>query len=175
VIRLTGGQARGRVLREPVPRGVRPTSSRVREALFSMVGQDLRETTFLDAFGGAGVVGLEAWSRGARVVVVEQQPEVARAIVRRGEEVAAEWTVRTGDVLRLAPQLGVFEGVFVDPPYAVDPAEVLPSLAPLATGWLILEAHASREDVPAPPGMVLDRVRRYGKRALWVFTPTDSS
>ncbi|MCE7957512.1 MAG: 16S rRNA (guanine(966)-N(2))-methyltransferase RsmD, partial [Acidobacteria bacterium ACB2] len=71
-LRITGGHLRGRVL-EGVPAGVRPTASRVREALFSMVGQDLRGWSVLDAFGGTGLLALEAVSRGAAPVVVVER------------------------------------------------------------------------------------------------------
>ena len=63
MLRVTGGVLRGRVLPAPLPEGVRPTSARTREALFSIVGQDLEGLSFLDAFGGAGLIAIEAWSR----------------------------------------------------------------------------------------------------------------
>ena len=71
-MRITGGTLKGRVLPVPVSSGVRPTSSRVREALFSMVGNHLDGVTWLDAFGGAGLTALEASSRGAAVTVFEK-------------------------------------------------------------------------------------------------------
>lgn len=165
-VRLTGGHARGRVLREKVPAGVRPTSARVREALFAMVGPDLTGLRFLDAFGGAGLVGLEAWSRGAQVVVVEKRRGVARSIERRGAEVDADWTVRSGDVLRL--DLEPFDIVFADPPYAMT-TEPLEVLAPLANHCLVLEA-AKDVEMPAAAGSLrLDRVRVYGGSKLAVY------
>ena len=93
-MKLTGGQARGRSLRGRLPDGVRPTSARVREAVFSMLGQDLDGLAFLDAFGGSGLMGLEAWSRGAQVVVYERQRATARWIQRQGEALGAQWTVQ---------------------------------------------------------------------------------
>ena len=168
-VRITGGVARGRVLREPVASGVRPTAARVREALFSMVGQDQHGRTILDAFGGAGLVGLEAWSRGARVTVFERDRRAWQAIVRRGEQVGAEWIVRQGDVLAQAPRLTPFDGVFADPPYGTDPAAVIAALAPLAGEWLVLETDTGVE-VPAEAGALpLDRVRRYGRTQLVVY------
>ena len=65
MIRVTGGALRGRSLPARVPEGVRPTAGRVREAVFSMVGQDLRGWSVLDLFGGSGLIGIEAASRGA--------------------------------------------------------------------------------------------------------------
>lgn len=168
-VRITGGIARGRVLREPVGSGVRPTSARVREALFSMLGQDQRGQRILDAFGGAGLVGLEAWSRGAQVTVFERDRRTWRGIVQRGEQVGADWTVRHGDVIVLARHLEPFDGVFADPPYGTDPAVVIEALAPLARAWLVLETDAGTS-VPAEAGALpLDRVRRYGRTQLAVY------
>lgn len=169
MIRLTGGQARGRVLREAVPRGVRPTSSRVREALFSLVGQELSGLRFLDAFGGAGLVALEAWSRGATVTVVERSPRVARSLRSRATEVSATLDVRIGDVLQLASGLGGFDGVFADPPYADDPAPVLDTLGPLAREWLVYEGRWPQALPETAGELVLDRSRGYGERGLWVY------
>ncbi len=169
MIRLTGGRARGRVLLEPVPVGVRPTSSRVREALFSMVGQHLEGQTFLDAFGGAGIVGLEAWSRGAEVLVVELKPRIARSIRARGQELDATWTVRVGDSYRLAQDLPVHDIVFADPPYNHDPVRPLEALALVAGEWLVLEARVGPELPLEIGGLQLERVKEYGQRGLWLY------
>jgi 16S rRNA (guanine966-N2)-methyltransferase len=158
-IRLTGGVARGQVLREPVAPGVRPTASRVREALFSIVGQDLTGESVLDAFGGAGIIGLEAWSRGAEVTVFERDRKAAQGIVARGNQVGATWTVRQGDVLRDAPGMGMFDGVYADPPYGTEPAVVIGALGRLAKRWFVLEV-AEGTEVPQTAGTLgFDRRR----------------
>jgi 16S rRNA (guanine(966)-N(2))-methyltransferase RsmD len=167
--RITGGTMRGRTLREPVPEGVRPTSERAREALFSIVGQDLTGSSVLDAFGGTGVLGLEALSRGADVTVVEQVRDVARGIERRGAAVGAAWTVRVGDVLRLAPSLGMFDGILADPPWDADAERIVTVLGPLAKAWMVLEIEGT---TPSPAGagqLVLDRERSYGRTKLCVY------
>lgn len=168
-LRITGGLARGRVLRGSVSPGVRPTTERVREALFSILGQDLGGQRVLDAFGGTGMVALEAWSRGADVTVIEMDRRALDALRRRGRELGATWTVVAGDAMVRAPSLGSFDGVFVDPPYAVDPGPVLDRLAGLATSWLVVEVDASR-DLPDSLGSLrLDRKRTYGATALWIY------
>lgn len=166
--RISGGRARGRALATEVPRGARPTSSRVREALFSLVGHDLSGLTVLDAFGGSGLLGLEAWSRGARVTVVERDRGALRIIRENVAAMGAEVQVVAGDVLRLAGTLGPFDGVLVDPPYAVAPGPVLEALAPLVRSWLVLETDVA---TPAPEvsGLSLDRRRVYGGTALAVY------
>lgn len=168
-LRITGGQARGRVVRQPVLEGVRPTSSRVREALFSMVGQDLTGLRVLDAFGGSGLLALEAWSRGADVVVVERRPQVAKAIRETAAGLGARLDVRVGDVMVVAPALGTFDGMLCDPPYAQDAAEVLTRLAPQVSGWLVYESDAGASLPELAPPLTLDRVRRFGGTALWVY------
>ena len=95
-MRITGGTLKGRVLPVPVSSGVRPTSSRVREALFSMVGNHLDGVTWLDAFGGAGLTALEASSRGAAVTVFEKNGRAYRDIMSRGRGLDVVWTVTRG-------------------------------------------------------------------------------
>ena len=167
--RISGGQAKGRILQGPLASGVRPTSSRVREALFSMVGQDLSETRFLDAFGGSGLMGLEAWSRGADVVVVEQRRNVAAELKVRGQQVDASWQVVVGDVCKCVQRLGAFDGIFMDPPYALDPMPLLERLAPYAKAWLVLETQADTQVPAAASELSLDTQRNYGSTTLSIY------
>jgi 16S rRNA (guanine966-N2)-methyltransferase len=168
-MRITGGSARGRLLKEPVGQGVRPTSARVREALFSVIGQDLSGQSVLDAFGGAGLVGLEAWSRGALVTVVEKDRAALAALRARGQDLRATWEVVGGDVLELGPRWEGFDGVFCDPPYAMAPGPVIERLGPLARRWFVYEARAGVA-LPASVGPLrLDRPRAYGDTTLWVY------
>ena len=166
--RLTGGRARGRSLAHAVREGVRPTSSRVREALFSIVGQDLQGARILDAFGGTGLLGLEAWSRGAAVVVVERDPRTAREISANAEALGATVEVRIGDVLAVAPELGRFDGILVDPPYRDLPGPIVERLASSVDDWLVLEAE-ERTEAPIVGSLEREPRRSYGGTALWVY------
>ncbi|TVQ89636.1 MAG: 16S rRNA (guanine(966)-N(2))-methyltransferase RsmD [Deltaproteobacteria bacterium] len=168
-LRLTGGRARGRALRGAVRSGVRPTTERVREALFSILGQDLTGQTVLDAFGGAGLVGLECWSRGAVVTLVEQDRAALVDIRARGEQVGATWTLLRGDIYQRARRLSCFDGVFLDPPYAHDPVQAVERLAPLAKRWLVLECERGRQAPERAGELPLDRHRVYGATSLWVY------
>ena len=154
------------MLREPVPPGVRPTSSRVREALFAMIGHDLTGVRMLDAFGGSGLVAIEAWSRGAAVTVVEKDPAIARSLRRRAAEVEAQLIIRVGDVLESNEES--FDGIFVDPPYAMgaQPAEVL---AARAGSWLVLECTRDLREPPFIGELQLDRRKDYGGSSLVVY------
>jgi len=125
-MRITGGMLRGR--RVVVPRGkVRPTQDRVRQTLFSALGDRVQGARFLDLFAGSGAVGLEAWSRGAGYVCwVESAPAVARVMRRNIEALcdadAGSTCVVGADAFRFlaslrGPQEGGFDIVFADPPY----------------------------------------------------------
>lgn len=167
MIRLTGGGARGRVLPAPVPDGVRPTASRVREALFSMVGQDLRGWSVLDLCGGTGLIALEAASRGAGpVTVVDRAPAALAAIRKNAAAVGVEVHVRAGDAraLRLDPA----DLVFVDPPYRDPIPAWLARAAPLARRCLVAEVR-SGTSAPEVAGFELDAERRYGDSTLLLY------
>jgi 16S rRNA (guanine966-N2)-methyltransferase len=147
----------------------------VREALFSLVGQDLTGIRVLDAFGGTGLLGLEAWSRGADVVVVECDPGSARRIRADADRLGAPIAVHVARVLTLAPSLGRFHGVLADPPYSQDPGPIVAGLCAVADDWLLLETD---EGVPAPDppsGWTVDRRRTYGSTALVVYRADGSS
>lgn len=102
-------------------KSVRPTQDRVREALFSMIGDRIHDSRFLDLFAGSGVVGLEAWSRGAaHVCWVESDRTVVRQLKSTIEELCGSATgVRCCNVVPFI-QRGIgdqFDIVFADPPY----------------------------------------------------------
>jgi 16S rRNA (guanine966-N2)-methyltransferase len=168
-VRITGGVARSRVVEVPERPGVRPTSARVREAMFSVVGQDLAGMAVLDAFGGSGLLGFEAWSRGATVTIVERDRSTAAQIRRSAAALGAEVVVVEADVVVAASALGAFDGVLADPPYAAAVGPALEALAPLARSWLVFEA-AERTVVPPSAGALRrDKVRVFGTSALHVF------
>ncbi len=130
-----------------------------------MVGQDLSDQRVLDAFGGSGLLGLEAWSRGAEVTVVERRSRVARQIRTTAELLGAPLEVRVGDVLQL--ELGCFDGVLADPPYAMDPALILPRLR--TRGWLVYEASRSATLPADLGGLILVRERIFGDTKVWIL------
>jgi len=182
--RVIAGVCRGRRLLVPPDADVRPTSDRVKESLFSMLTPLIDEARVLDLFAGAGTLGIEALSRGARhAVFVERSRVCVSAIERNLRELALveRAEVRQGDVLReLVAVGGPFDVVFADPPYASDLcSRVLAAmehnvdlLAP--EGLLVLE-HAARPsegeelDLPLGNSLVIQAVRRYGETAITVL------
>lgn len=183
--RIISGRAGSLTLDVP-DAGTRPTSDRVRESLFNALSASdlLRGTRVLDLYAGSGALGLEAASRGAMTVdLVEKAPRAVTVIRRnvarihaalRGAPDAARIAVHRTAVdayLRSAPT-GVFDLVFLDPPYDLSDAELsatlellVPALSPDST---VIVERAARSAPPAwPAGLVRDRDRRYGDTALW--------
>jgi 16S rRNA (guanine966-N2)-methyltransferase len=117
-VRVVAGEFKGRRLHSARGSRTRPTADRVREALFSMLG-DVSGARVLDLYAGSGALGIEALSRGAESAVFVERDQHALAALRRNlGAVGAEADVRRQDVLRfLARPEGTFDLVFCDPPY----------------------------------------------------------
>ncbi len=124
-LRVTGGELRSRHLQSPRDRNTRPTAARVRESLFSILGQNLDGWAVLDLFAGTGALGIEAASRGAGpVLFVERNRDHARLVTENAAllDDLCEWRVLRTDALglRLPLNEAPFSLVFVDPPYRTD-------------------------------------------------------
>lgn len=178
-MRIIAGKLGGRRL--DVPRGdrVRPTADRTKESLFNILGERCLGARVLDAFAGSGALGLEAWSRGAsRVVLVEQDPVVLRVLQQNvaalvPEALAAqEVRVVRADVMRACTSgaLGVFDLVFVDPPYRKGLAPPLVAAlvtgGVLARGALVVVERDRRDEVSWPDTLTVRDERRYGDTVL---------
>ncbi len=173
-VRIGAGTLRGRSL--PVPKGVRPTGSRVREALFDILGPSVRGMRLLDLYAGSGAVGIEAVSRGAAaVVLVESERSIARGLRRQVREWGlSEVTVREARLPAALERLqdSAFDLVFADPPYAFDGWSRLLTLAAplLAPGGALVAEHDRRGDLPEAAGdLRLDRLRSYGETELGFY------
>lgn len=179
--RIIAGRVGGR--RITTPRGVstRPTSDRVREALFATVESwcgSLSGLRFLDLYAGSGAVGLEAWSRGAGVVtMVEQDRRTAAMISANARELGFNRAhVVTGAVswALSRPPTAPYDVAFLDPPYAQTEDAVVSDLTALVeNAWLVPGAmvvveRASRDAEPGwPKGLVDSREKKYGETVLW--------
>ncbi|MEI7779369.1 MAG: 16S rRNA (guanine(966)-N(2))-methyltransferase RsmD [Actinomycetes bacterium] len=179
--RIIAGTSRGRRLRVPSV-GTRPTSDRIREALFSTLDSmdAIRGTNVLDLYAGSGALGLEAVSRGATTATLVDSDRGAVTICQQNALTVAPAavTVVAADVVRLsgAPYAAglTFDLVFLDPPYEVADAVVAQVLEGLAAyAWLapsaqvVIERTASKAQFPWPSAYVGDRRRDYGGTALW--------
>jgi 16S rRNA (guanine(966)-N(2))-methyltransferase RsmD len=168
LIRVTGGELRGRVLPARIPANVRPTAGRVREAVFSMVGQDLAGWSMLDLFGGSGLMAIEAASRGAApVTVVDRSAQSAACIRENAKAVGAALTVRIGDAgkVRLDPA----DLVYLDPPFKDPIAPWIARAAAICRRVIVAEARAPAEWPAAPEGFRLQTARAYGDTAVALY------
>jgi 16S rRNA (guanine966-N2)-methyltransferase len=165
------GTFKGRRLQAPRGARTRPTADRVREALFSILG-DVGGARVLDLYAGSGALGIEAISRGAEsAVFVERDARAAAAIARNLASVGVEAPVAREDVLRfLARAEGTYDLVFCDPPYdsasrlAGPLAERLPALTP--EGARIVTESDKRNPLELPFPLLTERV--YGDTRIAV-------
>ncbi len=175
-LRVAGGVARGIPLAEPRGHRLRPTSGRVREAIFNILGDLVVDARVLDCYAGTGALGIEALSRGAaEAVFIESHPAACRAILdslaRTGFNDRA--TVFRGKLpAALNSVVGPFNMVLLDPPYddtTID--ETLLRLAPLlADGGIVVYEHRSRYNPPEyPAGLRLVERRVYGDTAVAMY------
>ncbi len=184
--RIISGRAGG--LRLQTPRGdqTRPTSDRVREALFSAIeawAGSLHDLRFLDLYAGSGAVGLEAWSRGAAAVTLVEDDrrtaDLIRANARNVGCTVAEVIARpVASVLADRPSTA-YDLVFSDPPYPLTDEALAVDLGRVAAnGWLVEGAlviveRSRRSPEPAWPEGIEPlagkrRLKKYGETHLWL-------
>jgi 16S rRNA (guanine966-N2)-methyltransferase len=170
-VRIIAGTHRGQ--RIAAPRGIatRPTSDRVRENAFNLIGP-VDGATVLDLFAGSGALGLEALSRGAdRAVFVESDRDACRTINANLDKLKLHGTVLCQDVLRaVGAERGVYDLVLCDPPYDFDRTRLTTQLARLLQpdGLLVYES-SSREEAPEVPPLTEMTSRKYGSARLTLF------
>ncbi len=179
--RIIGGVAGGRRLQTQRGMQTRPTSDRVREALFSSIESwcgSLSGLRFLDLYAGSGAVGLEAWSRGAGVVTLVEHDRRSSALIRGnaraigfgGADVVAASVATTLKRTPAAP----YDVAYLDPPYPLESGQVdadvhaLHEFDWLVPGAMVIVERSSRSDPPDfPVGFTDLRERRYGETTLW--------
>ena len=175
-MRIIAGERKGTRIFAPRGQETRPTSDRVREAAFNLIGP-VDDASVLDVFAGSGAMGLEALSRGAAsCVFVESDREAARTIERNLEKLrlVGATLLRLDAFAALAAEAGAgrrYDLVLVDPPYGMF-SRLEPSLAAylpavLASDGLVVVETAAREE-PALP-LELRTSRRYGSARLTLF------
>lgn len=177
-IRIIAGTLKGRRLASPDWVGLRPTSDRLRETLFNVLGGTVAGARVLDGYAGTGAVGIEALSRGAaHVTFLERDP---RAIDLIGENltrcgVMGGYTILRADMAAAGPAglPAVFDVVFLDPPYVLAPDTAVEAAAGVVApgGRLVIE-HA-RRSAPATSiaGLSLTRTLMTGDSALSFYSP----
>jgi 16S rRNA (guanine966-N2)-methyltransferase len=172
-VRVVAGRFGGRRLGAPPGRGTRPTSDRVREAVFSTLGA-LDGARVLDLYAGSGALGIEALSRGAASALFVERDRRALAALRRNlDDVGVEAEVRNQDALRfIAHPEGVFDLVFCDPPYdeasrvAAPLSEALPAM--LDQDARIVTESDKRNPLILPLPLVVERT--YGDTRIAIHS-----
>jgi 16S rRNA (guanine966-N2)-methyltransferase len=177
-MRVVAGAWRGRELKSPTWEGVRPTSDRLRETLFNVLGPSIDGARVLDAYAGTGAIGIEALSRGAAwVTFVDRDARAVRHIAAALDRLAADRRyaiIRAGFAEAFTgrpPER--FDVIVADPPYAADAvAGALEAAAPRADGETrVVVEHATRYPAPAlHAGLALRRTLTAGDSALSFYT-----
>lgn len=176
MVRIISGRFRGRRLAVPAGKQVRPTTDRVREALFNVlvhrVGVELAGARVLDLFAGAGTLGLEALSRGATsAVFVEADNRAARVLAQNLAAAPDATLVRRKAASYLTQPPQPFDLIFLDPPYAKGHVQpTLDALRPwLAPGGTVCVDHDPSEAIAPPANLSLAFTRRYGASTISVL------
>lgn len=186
-MRITAGRFKGRTLHAPQDRRTRPTSDKVRQAVFNILthgeigtGFTLEGIGVIDVFAGTGAMGLEAISRGAGFCLFVEDAAAARALIRQNVEAlglsgVTKLSRRDGTALGplSASAKGPFGLAILDPPYRR--GLLAPALRALSEGgWLLSGAlaiceAAADDDVALPPGYALLDTRKYGESKILIL------
>jgi 16S rRNA (guanine966-N2)-methyltransferase len=175
-MRITGGQARGRNIGGPSAGAVRPTSSKVRQALFNILGKRIENAKFLDICAGSGLVGLEALSRGASALTsVEEDKAIAKRLAAAAEKLGYNPKILPLDFKKALRLLKgeKFDLIFADPPYrgGFTPS-ILAAICEyelLADDGLIIVEHLNNTTIDAKTNLIKTSTRAYGQTALSFF------
>ena len=158
-VRVIAGQAKGRSLKAVPGQNTRPTTDKVKEAIFSMIGPYFDGGYALDLFAGTGGLGIEAWSRGIEKVVSIDKEKISIDVIRHNVEAVGAsdcFEIYRNDASRamkvLAKRGMKFDLVFLDPPYKMDDMdnwlEQMDTLALIAEDAYIVVEHDAKVEYP---------------------------
>ncbi|RWX43074.1 16S rRNA (guanine966-N2)-methyltransferase [Candidatus Electrothrix communis] len=187
-MRITGGSAKGRHLIGPKAgwRFIRPTGDRVREALFTLLGDEMVGSTVLDLYAGTGALGLEALSRGAETVVFVDQSRQALELIHSNltncfptaRASLQQLNLSQGDslkrLIKKMPDQLLFDVVFLDPPYEKKLAEKTLAMVERRAllkdnGLVVAEERASEQLAEQYGTLTLASQRSYGETGIWLY------
>ena len=186
-MKITGGQIRGRRLAAPKNLEIRPSSNKVREAIFNIIGQDLSGSRVLDMFSGTGILGLEALSRGATLAIFVDHARQSLSLIGKNLALCGyehlghlcNWDLSKG-LPRSRPFIDTtYDLVFLDPPYgshlATGVMEKLAVSEHLEPGALIVLETGKVADTAQFLPLQLIETRIYGDTKLTIFRKKDLS
>jgi len=180
-MRVVAGSAKGRKLYVPKGVDIRPTSDRVKEAIFNIIGPEVKDKNILDLFAGTGNLAIEALSRGAhRAYLVDSSPRAIDAIQKnlKVTDLQDKAVVLKADadkaLKRFIKDKQEFDLIFLDPPYRISVSFLDAILLTLATGILkhegLLVLEHSAKDKPKPvEGLEIISTRIYGDTAVTFY------
>lgn len=186
-MKITGGRIRGRRLATPGNLEIRPSSNKVREAIFNIIGQDLSGSRVLDLFSGTGLLGMEALSRGAMLAVFVDHGAQSLALIKKnlalcGYEPSGricKWNLAKGLPRNRLFLDTTYDLVFLDPPYKSGPtARLMKELSvskQLEPGALIVLESAKTIETKDAMSLPLVETRTYGDTKLSFFKKGDYS
>lgn len=179
-MRIIGGSAKGRQIRAPRSRAVRPMTDYVREAIFDVLGP-VDGLTVLDVYAGSGALGLEALSRGAAEATgIEKNRGVSHTIVKNLEHLGFtdRYHLRVIPVEKwlLRKENRHYDIVFVDPPYEeFDPGVVSKLARYLNSGGVLVISQSKRQEPVEAVGLELIKSRRYGEANISFYRKTQEA
>ncbi|MFV0516834.1 MAG: 16S rRNA (guanine(966)-N(2))-methyltransferase RsmD [Aminipila sp.] len=177
-MRIIAGDLKGRRLATPIGDKVRPTSDKVKEAIFSMISDTYYDEVVIDLFAGTGNLGIEAISRGAKHCYFGDKSKESLSLIRENIntcKVQDQATILAGDfetVLKRIPQKAQI--IFLDPPYKdnlmVNCIELIDQLDLLTEEGYIIAEHSLDEKLPEQIGKFeMIKEKRYGKIAVSIY------
>ena len=181
-MRVITGKARGIQLKTPEGLHTRPTTDRVKEALFSIIQFEIPGANVLDLFGGTGQLGIEALSRGAnRAVFVDEREDACRLIrenLKRTKLEGSASVVRSDYLSYLKRCKETFQIILLDPPYAEvfleNSLKMITEIDILQSGGIIVAERPVGKELPWEfPGFSRSRDYKYGKTLLTIYRKTE--
>lgn len=179
-MRIIAGEFKGRQLKAPAWAGLRPTSDRLRETLFNILGSTVRGARLIDGYAGTGAIGIEGLSRGAaQVTFIERDPRAVRLIQENLARIGLTERyaiIRAGFADAARRLEGPFDIVLLDPPYSAEAVrDALGAAGAIARDrTLVVVEHAHRYAPPAAhAGLVRTRTVRSGDSALTFYRRID--
>ncbi len=186
-MRVTGGKLRGIPIKAPGGKRTRPTSDKIRQALFNVLGDSVAGARTLDLFAGSGALAIEALSRGAEsAIFVEKDTSAVRVMRANIEKMRLSEKARVlrsdfrSALARLSREGERFDIIFIDPPYEGDLlADVRAALREnnvTTKDTIIVVEHFAKTTPPETiSGLPLNNTRAYGQTSLSYYYPRDES
>jgi len=178
-MRIISGKWRGRKLSAFTSKSIRPTTDRVKETIFNMIGPEIVDADVLDLFAGTGSLGFEALSRGASNVIAVDKGGDSRRIIEKNKAligIDSGYDFKSDDVIRfLLKEKKLFDFIFIDPPFTQKMgAEVLRALDASSVlklnSRVFIEYVKGEEILESLENLSLEKTRNYGDKLLYIYT-----